>query len=120
MECAPILIVDDNDETRYLLRRILGMKGYPTTEARNGIDALRYLQAGHPASLVILDVDMPGMDGHQVHASMKADPKLAHIPIIMFSALSADGPVEDIVAYVRKGVDPDALLTLVAQACRRD
>jgi CheY-like chemotaxis protein len=115
----PILVVDDNEETRVVLQRVLEIKGYPTVEARSGPEALRYLRAGNPASLIILDISMPGMDGAAVHAELKADPRLSHIPVIVFSGIDARSRVEDVVAYVRKGVDPEVLLSLVAQTYPR-
>ena len=115
---GPILIVDDNDETRDVLQRVLQIKGYVTAEARSGPDALRWLRDGNPARLILLDINMPGMDGWVMHAVLKSDPALAGIPVIVFSGVDAKGDVEDIVAYVRKGVDPDLLLSLIERTCR--
>jgi len=58
------------------------------------------------------------MDGWVMHAVLKSDPALAGIPVIVFSGVDAKGDVEDIVAYVRKGVDPDLLLSLIERTCR--
>ena len=116
---APILVVDDNDETRDVLQRVLQIKGYVTAEARSGPDALRWLRDGNSPRLILLDISMPGMDGWAVHAELKSDPALSRIPVIVFSGTDgANGSVEDIVAYVRKGVDPDLLLSLIEQTCR--
>ena len=115
---APILVVDDNDETRDVLQRVLQIKGYVTAEARSGADALRWLRDGNPTCLILLDINMPEMDGWSVHAALKSDPALAGIPVIVFSGVDAKGDVEDIVAYVRKGVDPDLLLSLIERTCR--
>jgi CheY-like chemotaxis protein len=116
---APILVVDDNEETREVLQQVLEIKGYPTVEARGGPEALRYLRDGNPVSLIILDISMPGMDGAAVHAELKADPWLSHIPVIVFSGVDAQTRVEGVVAYVRKGVNPDVLLSFVAQTYPR-
>jgi CheY-like chemotaxis protein len=116
---GPILVVDDNDETRDVLQRVLQIKGYVTAEARSGADALRWLRDGNRARLILLDISMPGMDGWAVHAELKSDPALSRIPVIVFSGVDgANGSVEDIVAYVRKGVDPDLLLSLIERTCR--
>jgi CheY-like chemotaxis protein len=118
---GPILVVDDNDETRDVLQRVLQIKGYVTAEARSGPDALRWLRDGNPTRLILLDINMPGMDGWAVHAELKSDPALAAIPVIVFSGVDGAGRIEpeDIVAYVRKGVDPDLLLSLIERTCRQ-
>ncbi len=115
---GPILIVDDNDETRDVLQRVLRIKRYLTAEARSGAEALRWLRDGNRASLILLDISMPGMDGWSVHAVLKSDPSLAAIPVIVFSGVDATRDAEDIIAYVRKGVDPDLLLSLIERTCR--
>ena len=114
----PILIVDDNDETRDVLQRVLQIKGYVTAEARSAPEALRWLRDGNPTRLILLDISMPGMDGWSMHAVLKSDPALAGIPVIVFSGVDGNGNAEDIVAYVRKGVDPDLLLSLIERTCR--
>jgi two-component system chemotaxis response regulator CheY len=112
----PVLIVDDNQETRDLLERILLIKGYATATAADGEAALRYLRSGRPACLVILDVLMPVMDGHRFCGELRADPALAGIPVIAYTA-GAAVEVPGAVACVRKAVDPDVLLALVERHC---
>jgi len=115
----PILIVDDVEETRHLLRRVLEMKGYATAEASSGGAALRYLRTGGSACLIILDMNLPDTTGLAVHAELKRDPALAAIPVIVFSGMQPESPMSDVVAYVRKGVDVDELLSLVDKTCSR-
>ena len=115
-----ILIVDDNDETRDVLQRVLQIKGYVTAEARSAPEALRWLHDGNRPQLILLDINMPGMDGWSMHAILKSDPALARIPVIVFSGVDGTADGEDIVAYVRKGVDPDLLLSLIERTCRPD
>ena len=113
---GPVLLVDDNAETRQVLERILAMKGYLSVTAASGEEALAYLEAGGHASAIILDIRMPGMDGVAVRAALAADPTLAGIPVIVFTA-DPDVTMPDVVANVRKASDPDVLLDAVAAAC---
>jgi CheY-like chemotaxis protein len=79
---GPILIIEDNDETRDVLQRILSMTGYWWQSASDGPEALAYLQdetKTKPAAIV-LDIHMPGMDGREVMRTMQADPRLVPFP----------------------------------------
>jgi sigma-B regulation protein RsbU (phosphoserine phosphatase) len=78
--------VDDNEANRALLTRHLRKQGYTVSLAENGRQALEKLRA-RAFDLVLLDVLMPEMNGYQVLETMKQDPLLRHIPVIMISAL---------------------------------
>lgn len=81
-----ILIVDDNEMNRDLLSRRLQRQGHTILMAENGREALEQLQL-QSFDLVLLDVMMPEMNGYQVLETLKSDPTLRHIPVIMISAL---------------------------------
>jgi CheY-like chemotaxis protein len=72
---------------RRLLQALLGPQGYVTRTAASGEEALASI-AKDPSDLILLDVMMPGLDGRQVAAALKADPATANIPIIMVTAQS--------------------------------
>ena len=82
---ARILVVDDQEQNRRLLRALLEPEGYTITCAAGGLDALAQVRACAP-DLVLLDLMMPGMDGFEVARALKADPVTAAIPVIMVSA----------------------------------
>jgi adenylate cyclase len=82
-----VLVVDDEEQNRTLLRDALEAKGYAVTEAENGTVALQKT-AEHPPDVILLDVMMPQMDGFEVCRRLKTDGKTAHIPILMVTALS--------------------------------
>ncbi len=84
---ASILIVDDEVHNRKLLELLLQPEGYITRCAANGAEALASVAAQAP-DLILLDVMMPGMDGHEVASRLKANPDTLHIPIIMVTALT--------------------------------
>jgi serine phosphatase RsbU (regulator of sigma subunit) len=81
-----LLVVDDNKVNRMLLIRSLEQQGYCVTAAVNGCEALEVLKA-RPIDLVLLDIEMPEMNGYQVLSSMKQDRQLRHIPVIMVTAV---------------------------------
>jgi class 3 adenylate cyclase len=83
-----LLVVDDEEPNRTLLRDPLENRGYDVEEAENGPQALRLI-AQHCPDAILLDVMMPGMDGFQVCRRLKKDPQTAPIPILLVTALSA-------------------------------
>jgi len=85
-----ILIVDDEPHLALMLADVLGDAGYDAHTIDNGRDALETVQRD-PPDLMVLDVQMPGLDGFEVAARMKADPATASIPIIMLSAMEGRG-----------------------------
>jgi len=82
---ASILIVDDEDLIRSLLRLTLVRVGYDVTEAETGEEGITIVREIEP-DLVLLDVMMPGMDGFEVCQKIRQDPVVGDIPIIMLSA----------------------------------
>src|SRR5437764_5907101 len=91
---SSLLVVDDNSMNRIMLSRYITKLGYQATLAENGRQALEKLQA-EPFDLVLLDVQLPEMDGYQLLEQLKADPRLRDIPVIMISA------VEELESVVR-------------------
>ncbi|MBI4350870.1 MAG: response regulator [Elusimicrobia bacterium] len=83
-----ILCVDDEDFNLDLLEALLRPHGYETLTALNGREALAVL-AEKPVDLVLLDINMPVMNGHEVCKKIKSDPQLAHIPVIMITSLDS-------------------------------
>lgn len=81
-----LLVVDDNDENRDLLSRMLEQQGHKVTTESGGAAALRRLELDD-FDVVLLDIMMPDVDGRDVLAGIKSTPKTEHIPVIMISAL---------------------------------
>ncbi|MCH2208054.1 MAG: response regulator [Lentisphaerales bacterium] len=82
---SKILIVDDQPLSIKLMEALLNQKGFVTTSANNGMDALKYLEENTP-DLVMLDVMMPGMSGFEVSMKMRENSNTADIPIIFVTA----------------------------------
>ena len=83
---ARILIVDDERQNRQLLEVMLAPEGFDLRTAGNGEEALAMV-ARQPPDLILLDVMMPGMDGYEVTARIKADPATSNIPVVIVTAL---------------------------------
>jgi CheY-like chemotaxis protein len=96
---SSLLVVDDNSMNRIMLSRYISKLGYQATLVENGRQALDRLQ-GEPFDLVLLDVDMPEMEGYQVLEQLKADPRLRDIPVIMISAVEE---LESVVTCIELG-----------------
>src|ERR1043166_6128573 len=97
-----ILVVDDNDDNRYLLTRRLRRLGYETVlDADDGIEALAMVSK-QPVDLMLLDVLMPGMNGHQVLQQLKSCPASREIRVIMISAVDE---IESVVRGIELGAD---------------
>src|ERR1022692_4533428 len=82
-----VLVVDDEEQNRSLLRDPLEARGYEIAEAENGLQALEKV-AARPPDVILLDLMMPKMDGFEVCRRLKKDLKTAHIPILIVTALS--------------------------------
>jgi CheY-like chemotaxis protein len=117
---APILVVDDNAETRLALVALFGVRGYRTMTAANGAQALQCLRTSPVTpALVLLDLHMPVMDGRTFLRMKLADPDVSDVPVVVYSAVDGSGLPPD-VPYVRKGShSPDQLLAEVERAIRK-
>jgi CheY-like chemotaxis protein len=89
-----ILCVDDDEDDLFFIREIIQAQGhsFEIEEARNGLDALNYLQQGLKKAelpcLIIMDMNMPRMDGRQTIAKIKESEQLSNIPIVVFTTSS--------------------------------
>ena len=86
----PVLLVDDDAGVRRTLARFLGRDGISVVEADNGQEALTYLKDGGAASVIVLDLRMPVMDGFAFRAEQRREPALAGIPVIVLSGADTD------------------------------
>jgi two-component system cell cycle response regulator len=99
MTTATVLIADDSLVIRAVVRTGLEDEGYRVTEAVDGLTALEACRK-EPPDVVLLDIEMPGLDGHQVLAELKSDADLQDIPVVF---LTSRGGMEDVVAGLRGG-----------------
>ncbi|MDX1428798.1 MAG: response regulator [Rhodothermales bacterium] len=113
-----LLIVDDNQVDRLKLMRILEADGYVVSVCEDGQGALQLLRT-QPFDAVLLDIDMPGMNGYELIAAIRADSALQTIPILAVSALEeADVASKSKQAgadvYLTKDCSPETLKSSVA------
>jgi CheY-like chemotaxis protein len=114
---ASILIVDDDESIRELLRLHLSAAGYEVNVAPDGI-AAGYMVLRSPPDLILCDVSMPHMDGFEFIAALKADKAIPYIPVIFLTSMEEGdhrGKELGAVGYITKPVRADRLLALVAQ-----
>lgn len=112
-----VLLVDDNEVNRYLAQYLLEQAGLAVLTAVNGHEALE-LARRHRPHLVLMDIQMPGLDGYSATEQFKADPALAAIPVLALTAFAAPADREraeraGCVAHISKPFDPELLLAQV-------
>ena len=110
---ATILYVEDNADNRTLVRRILIAEGYNLLEAANATQALEILKDTQP-NLILMDINMPDMDGYSLTTKIKETPGLESIPIIALTANVMRGDRERSLeagcdGYIQKPIDIDLL-----------
>ncbi len=108
-----ILYVEDNSENRMLVRRVLEAEGYEVAEASNASDATEKILSARPG-LILMDINMPGIDGYALTARIKATPGFASVPIIAVTANVMRGDRERSLeagcdGYIQKPIDIDLL-----------
>ena len=108
-----ILYVEDNPDNRSLIRRVLNSEGYSVVEAVNATQAIDRLEAGN-IDLILMDINMPDMDGYTLTAKIKSIQKFTKIPIVAVTANVMRGDREKSLeagcdGYIQKPIDIDIL-----------
>lgn len=111
---ANILIIEDNEQNLYLTTFILEKHGHAVTAARDGAQGIQLAQETRPA-LILLDIQLPVMDGYAVAAELRRNPALARTPIVAVTSYAMAGDRERILAagcngYIEKPINPDTFL----------
>jgi len=118
-----ILIVEDNEKNRKLERDLLQVKGYQTIESETAEEGIRLAQEKHPA-LILMDIQLPGIDGIGALAQLRADPRTRNIPVIAVTASAMTQDRQKIMdagfdGYQRKPLDIKEFLNAVREALER-
>ena len=113
-----VLVVDDDEDTRYVVRNTLTRSGYRVEGATNGREALDRLRAGPAPCAVLLDLSMPVMDGWEFLAERCRDDALVRIPVaVMSGTIDCRAQVIDAVSYLQKPFEAKQLLRVIALCC---
>ncbi len=114
-----ILVIDDVEDNRRILRDLLTTGGYEVLEAENGEVGVQMAASERP-DLILMDIQLPGLDGYEATRRIKADPTLRPIPLIAVTSYALSG--DDVKAYeagcdgyVTKPFSPRALLAKVRE-----
>ena len=117
-----VLVIEDHEDNRRIMRDLLTSAGYKITEAATGEDGVR-LAAAEPPDLILMDIDLPGIDGYEATRRVKDHPALRSVPVVAVTsyALSGDDAkafAAGCDAYVAKPFSPRALLAKVRELVR--
>ena len=114
-----ILVVEDQEDNRRILRDLLTSVGYDVVEAMDGLEGVA-MATTHRPDLILMDIQMPAIDGYEATRRIKADPAVATIPIIAVTSFALSG--DDVKAYevgcsayITKPYSPRQLLAKVRE-----
>jgi len=119
MTSKKILIVEDTEDNRQILRDLLGMAGYTLFEAGDGAEGVAKA-AEHRPDLILMDIQMPVMDGYEATRRIKADPALKSIPVVAVTSYALSGDETKTReagcdAYIAKPYSPRQMLAKVRE-----
>jgi CheY-like chemotaxis protein len=114
---AHVLVVEDDDASRYLISYLLRAHQHEVSEASDGSAVIQLAREKSPA-LIVMDVHMPNVDGYVAVRALKEDAELRTIPVLAITALAMVGDREKVLAagfdsYLSKPIEPEALLERV-------
>ena len=114
-----ILVIEDNEQNLYLVRFILEQRGYEVFAALDGESGIEMAVSLKP-DLILLDIQLPMMDGHAVARNLRQNTDLADTPIVAVTSYAMPGDRKKVMeagcnGYIEKPIDPDTFMTQVEQ-----
>ncbi len=114
-----ILYIEDNEQNFYLVNVLLNTKGYEVLWARDGQEGIDKADQFKP-DLILMDIQLPVMDGYEVARKLQSNPKLSKIPIVALTSYAMAGDREKALSagcsgYIEKPINPDTFLTQIDQ-----
>ena len=118
-----ILYIEDNPDNRLLVRRVLQAEGYTVLEANDGQSGMTVAAETQP-DLILMDINLPEIDGYEVTARLKQLPGINHVPIVAVTANVMKGDREKTLAagcdgYIQKPIDIDLLPEQIERFLKR-
>ena len=114
-----LLVVEDDESARDALADILDLEGFDVALSSNGQEALNYLRSKPLPDLIILDLQMPIMNGWQFRREQNKNPRLASVPVLVLTAFQSAGDMK-VAAVMRKPIDIQRLLSTVHELVVED
>ena len=110
-----VLIIEDNEKNLYMLKFLVEHKGYRVVEARDGVEGVKLAVIEKP-DLILMDIQLPLLDGYQATKQIKANKKICDIPVIAVTSFAMVGDKEKTLkagcnGYIEKPIDPETFLT---------
>ncbi len=114
-----VLVVEDNEQNLYLITFLLSQRQYQVVAARNGLEAIDKARAQKP-DLILMDIQMPEMDGYESTRRIKACPETTHIPVIAVSSYAMVGDRARALragcaGYIEKPITPETFVSQIEQ-----
>lgn len=109
-----ILIIEDNEQNRYLITFMLKQAGHEVLQARDGLEGIAMAETEAP-ELILLDIQLPQMDGYAIAGELKKRPTVAEVPIVAVTSYAMVGDREAALAagcigYIEKPINPDTFV----------
>ena len=116
---AKILYIEDNESNMYLVTYILNAWGHEVVQAWNGLEGVDVALGARP-DLILLDIQLPGMDGYETARQLRARTELARVPIVALTSYAMTGDKEKAMAagcdgYIEKPINPDTFISELEQ-----
>ncbi len=110
-----VLVIEDNEQNLYLMNFLLTKHGFDVREARDGREGIEAARAERPDA-ILLDIQLPGMSGHDVARELRRDARLASVPIVAVTSYAMPGDREEVLAagctgYIEKPINPDTFVS---------
>jgi two-component system cell cycle response regulator DivK len=117
-----VLVIEDNDKNRYLISFLLKAEGYEVIEAITGEEGVEKTIREQP-DLVLMDIQLPGIDGYEATRQIRASPSGGNVPVIALTSYAMTGDRERALAagctgYVEKPINPDTIMDEIKKFIR--
>lgn len=110
-----VLIIEDNEQNMYMLTFLLKSANYEVLQAYNGFDGINMALKDRP-DIILLDIQLPEMDGYKVASAIRENPELAEVPMIAVTSYAMPGDREKALesgatGYIEKPINPDTFIS---------